>query len=269
MAEDTPLITINRGINESNGIHGMLWSVASGRVGKLICVGIANVLVALNIGLLFAWTGAEQNSKNTQGYSFDPKDGRFFNLHKLFMVFGLCILPANGFLIYRYNFLRLPRLLFKITHAIVMLASIGFGIAGLGIVVKQLETWQTKHFTDLHGWFGLLTLVVFLAQWVVGLVTFLLPLGIKKSLKEVIMRFHRFIGMMLIMLPTITALMGIYSFKSKQYYSELNYLGEFLGCFLFIQGVFVSFLLYGPGNLILQSSDGTKNENKPGGRGLK
>ena len=267
MEEGTPLMTIQRTKDEElESIHDYFpyLKVLSRRAGRLVVILSVNIVVVLNISLLFGWLTARfhESDNKTQGFSTDPKSGQFFNLHKLFMVMGLCILPPNALLIYRYRIFKLERDYIKIMHAILLLASIVLAAAGMGIVLKVKIDANSVNFTSIHSWFGLITIVVFVLQWVVGLAVFLIPTGMPLRYKEAIMLFHRFIGLMLIIMPTATALMGIEEVDGFGSLEGLGFLAKFLALGLLLQAALVIFLLYGPGNLILISVKEHRNLKK-------
>ena len=256
MQEGAPLITIQRP-SDDESIHDYFpfLKMLSRRVGRLVVILIVNIIVVVNISLLFSWLTVRfhENDSKTQGFSLDPNTNQFFNLHKVFMVMGLCILPPNAVLIYRYRIFKFDRIYIKIIHAVFLLASIALAAAGLGIIVKHKLAIKHVHFTSIHSWFGLITIVVFVLQWLVGLIFFLIPIRIALRYKEVIMLFHRFIGLMLIIIPTGTALMGIQEVDGFGKLEGLGFLSKFLALGLVLQAALVIFLQYGPGNLILKS----------------
>ena len=64
------------------------------------------------------------------------------------------------------------------------------------------------HTYSLHSWVGLLTTSLALAQWSLGLVTFLLP-GLASHLRTFLLPIHIFSGLTIFILAAATALMGI------------------------------------------------------------
>ena len=235
----------------------------SNKWGRLVVIVIINYVIATNIGLLFSYIMVTYNTKEqaSQGFSFDATSPKFFNFHKLFMVMGLCILPPNAMLIYRYKIFKIPRIFLKLGHAVILLTSLLFAITGLGIVVKIGIDGNIDHFTSIHSWLGLSTMTVFLVQWIVGILVFLVPTGMALRYKEAIMLFHRFIGLMLVVLPTLTVCMGL-SEASEYGVSGLTLIAKFLAFGLIIQAALVLFFLHGPGNLILKSVQELRTERK-------
>ncbi|KAI6646523.1 Cytochrome B561 [Oopsacas minuta] len=259
MDEGTPLTTIQREKEEeiiALKDYFPYLRIMSSKWGRIVVIIIVNIVVLTNIALLFSFLTVnidlKPNTASNQGFSFDPNTPQFFNLHKLFMILGLCILPPNAMLIYRYKIIKLDRIILKISHAVILLASLLFAIAGFGIVLKIKIDSKAVNFTSIHSWFGITTIVMLAIQWLVGIVVFLIPTGMALRYKETIMVFHRFIGLMLIILPALTALMGISEVDGFGL-EGLSLLAKFLTLGLFIQAAMVIFLLHGPGNLILKS----------------
>lgn len=266
MNEGTPLVAIQRQ-NEDEIISlkdYFPWlKTLSNKWGRLVVIVIVNFVISTNIALLFTYLTVTFDSKEvaSQGFSFDATSPKFLNFHKLFMVLGLCILPPNAMLIYRYKLFRIPRFFLKLAHAVILLASVLFAFTGLGIVVKVVIGEQSNHFTSIHSWLGLLTISVFSLQWLVGILVFLVPTGMALRYKEAVMLFHRFIGLLLVVLPTLTAFMGLSESNEFGVYG-LGLIAKFLALSLTIQAALVMFFLHGPGNLILKSVQELRNEQK-------
>ena len=264
MHEGTPMMTIQR-TSDASSMHDYFpfLKMLSQRNGRLVVLCILNIVVVLNIPLLFCWLTVRfhKSDDETQGFSIDTSTAQFFNLHKMFMVMGLCILPPNALLIYRYRIIKFKRILIKIAHALILLTSILCAAAGLGIVIKYNIDKKSDHFTSIHSWFGLTTIVFFVLQWLIGLFVFLVPTGVSLRYKEAILMFHRFTGLMLVILPTLTAIMGIEEVNGFGV-EGLSLLAKFLTLGLFVQAALVILFLYGPGSLILTSAKGSVNENR-------
>ena len=266
MNEGTPLVTIQR--QKEDEIIQLKdyfpWlKTLSNKWGRLVVIVIVNLVIATNISLIFPYLTVSYTTKEAlaQGFSFDVTSVKFINFHKLFMVLGLCILPPNAMLIYRYKLFKVPRIFLKLAHAVILLTSVLFAITGLAIVVKVTIENKSNHFTSIHSWLGLLTLIVFSLQWLVGIFAFLVPTGMALRYKEAIMFFHRFIGLMLVILPTLTACMGL-SEVSEFGIDGLELIAKFLAFGLFTQAALVIFFLHGPGSLILKSVQELRTERK-------
>ena len=63
-------------------------------------------------------------------------------------------------------------------------------------------------FHSLHSWMGITTVILFLMQWVCGLVTFLFP-GLASHLRASYMPAHVFFGLLIFVFACATALLGI------------------------------------------------------------
>lgn len=61
---------------------------------------------------------------------------------------------------------------------------------------------------SLHSWMGLITVILFLFQWLAGLITFLFP-GLASHLRASYLPLHVFFGLMIFVFACATAILGI------------------------------------------------------------
>ena len=83
------------------------------------------------------------------------------------------------------------------------------------------------HTYSLHSWCGLLTIIMAVTQWGLGLVVFLWP-GLASHLRSFFLPIHIFFGLTIFVLASATALMGItekafFSLKDDYKVIELNW----------------------------------------------
>ncbi|XP_059085102.1 transmembrane ascorbate-dependent reductase CYB561-like isoform X1 [Tigriopus californicus] len=204
----------------------------------------------------FAWSGDNQ-----------------FNWHPLLMVMSLIYLYGNGILIYRSVLLppfnQLDRnhrvqgiLMYRVfrnerkkklkwAHAIVMISAFFISVIGLKAVFDFHATKGIPDLYSLHSWMGLITVIMFLLQWVAGLVTFLFP-GLASHLRSSFMPAHIFFGLFIFTMACATALLGItekaiFSLKDdyKSKGAEATLL-NWVGVLLIIFGVLVVYLAQNP-----------------------
>eukprot|EP00094_Tigriopus_californicus_P006118 TCALIF_05892-PA protein Name:"Similar to CYB561 Cytochrome b561 (Sus scrofa)" AED:0.06 eAED:0.06 QI:479/0.75/0.8/1/1/0.8/5/194/253 len=194
----------------------------------------------------FAWSGDNQ-----------------FNWHPLLMVMSLIYLYGNvpmsdedpsisvtGILMYRV-FRNERKKKLKWAHAIVMISAFFISVIGLKAVFDFHATKGIPDLYSLHSWMGLITVIMFLLQWVAGLVTFLFP-GLASHLRSSFMPAHIFFGLFIFTMACATALLGItekaiFSLKDdyKSKGAEATLL-NWVGVLLIIFGVLVVYLAQNP-----------------------
>lgn len=181
----------------------------------------------------FAWSGDNQ-----------------FNWHPLLMVLSLIYLYGNGILMYRV-FRNERKKKLKLAHAIVMISAFFISVIGLKAVFDFHSTKGIPDLYSLHSWMGLITVIMFLLQWVAGLITFLFP-GLASHLRSSFMPAHIFFGLFIFTMACATALLGItekaiFSLKDdyKSKGAEATLL-NWVGVLLIIFGVLVVYLAQNP-----------------------
>ncbi|XP_026815643.1 ascorbate-specific transmembrane electron transporter 1-like isoform X1 [Rhopalosiphum maidis] len=158
-----------------------------------------------------------------------------FNWHPLLMTIGFIYLFANSILHYR-TFRNYNKRDLKNQHAI---------IHGCVIVLVLLAGWASyashiysnppiPNFYSLHSWLGIVTILMFLSQFISGFVSFMYP-GIAAQYKEAVMPYHIFFGIFNFILAVATSVLG-FSEKlifalDKEYknYPKEGMFGNFLG----------------------------------------
>ncbi|XP_008179951.1 cytochrome b reductase 1-like isoform X1 [Acyrthosiphon pisum] len=185
------------------------------------------------------------------GFGFtEPKI--IFNWHPLFMTIGFIYLFANSILHYR-TFRSLKKRDLKNHHAI---------IHGFIIVLVLLAGWASfashmysnppiPDLYSLHSWLGVVTISMFLSQFVSGFVSFLFP-GIAAQYKEAVMPYHIFFGIFNFVLAIATSVLGfseklffVLEDKYKTYPKE-GLFGNFIGLLCIFYGGLVVFMVTKP-----------------------
>lgn len=139
----------------------------------------------------FAWDGSAQE----------------FNLHPLCMVLGLVFLQGDAILVYRV-FRDEAKKNVKILHGVVHLMALVISIVGLVAVFDFHRSSSIPHMYSLHSWCGLVTLLMFTVQWVMGLLFFLFPVA-SSWLRAAYLPVHVFGGVVLLVMAIGCSLLGI------------------------------------------------------------
>lgn len=212
---------------------------------RLVAIILINIFVVCNIIMLFVSFGYYRK------INFDV-NSHLLMMHPVFMVLAFSIAPANGILVYRYKLIKnLPKLAIKLIHAGILIISLLLGIGGLIIVMFRKFHKNDPHFTSLHSWIGALSLVLFFLQCVLGIFV-IVPIEYNKIVKKMIKTIHKFTGLILIILPVITILLGLeMSWLSDGYKDDEIFLKCFGIMILVLMLILICFLK-GPGSLILR-----------------
>jgi len=197
--------------------------------GFMPVAGIAQITGIMAVVLTGIWMG---HFRDGFAWQSDPK--KEFNWHPMLMVLGLIYLYGNGILVYRVGKLTLPsaknvnsdtsllgilmyRLFrnekkrkLKLIHAGVMLSSFFFTVIALKAAFDShnLADPPIPNLYSLHSWMGMTTVLLFSAQWVSGLVTFLFP-GLASHLRAAYLPIHVSFGILIFVMACATSLTGI------------------------------------------------------------
>jgi len=141
------------------------------------------------------------------GFSFTEAK-IIFNWHPLLMTIAFIYLLANSILHYR-SFRNNNKQILKNQHAIIHgLILILILLAGCAALISHVyASPPIPNFYSLHSWVGILTIVLFLYQFLSGLIFFLYP-GISTQYKEVMAPYHVFFGIFIFMLAVTTSVLG-------------------------------------------------------------
>uniref|UniRef100_A0A8C7LFG6 Lysosomal membrane ascorbate-dependent ferrireductase CYB561A3 n=1 Tax=Oncorhynchus kisutch TaxID=8019 RepID=A0A8C7LFG6_ONCKI len=165
-------------------------------------------VLCLCLGLLCVVFVSYWNIEWRGGFAWDASFLQF-NWHPVLMVTGLVVLYGNAAILYRIPFTWSQRKQhWKLVHAALLLSSLILSILGLCAVFDFHTGYHIPNLYSLHSWVGICTVVLFTAQWLLGLVGFLSPcspLGFRKLLKPV----HAWMGMAIFILSLASCLSGI------------------------------------------------------------
>lgn len=133
----------------------------------------------------------------------------------------------------------------KLTHSLIHASSIIF--ITLGIAVELISHYHhgEKDFYTLHSWVGVLTIIVFVSQFIFGFLCFLSPF-IKEKVKKFYLPIHVFFGTFCFILAVATSLIGLnQTARFNPDYSEFTNEGVLIntiGLCMVAFGLFVVFL---------------------------
>ncbi|XP_066905324.1 plasma membrane ascorbate-dependent reductase CYBRD1 isoform X2 [Halyomorpha halys] len=178
-----------------------------------ILFGITNGVGLLCVVLVLVWT-----SHYAGGFAWRSDPPKQFNWHPLLMTVGMIYLFANSIMIYRaLRTMRKQKL--KLVHAGI------HSVVILCIIIAQVAVFDFHNLSNipnlytLHSWIGLLTVIIYFAQWAMSLVVFLYP-GVPLSVRATIMPWHVFLGLFAFIMAIATSLSGLLEkaiFKIKNY----------------------------------------------------
>jgi len=182
--------------------------------GFIPVYGIAQICGFMAVVLVGIWTG-----HHLGGFAWQSDPKHEFNWHPLLMTLGMIYLYGNGILMYRMFRNERKRKL-KLLHAGIMISAFLCAVIALKAVFDSHNLNPCKHpsqegdtcplpnLYSLHSWLGLLTVILFLFQWLSGMVTFLFP-GLASHLRASYMPLHTFFGLFIFITACVTALLGI------------------------------------------------------------
>ena len=207
---------------------------------------------------IFSWFGLFRN-----GFAWES--ATIFNIHPTMMTIGLIVLPTCGILSYRL--IPFGKWVQKIIHAGIMLFSLIFIVISVVAIETSKFASSHTHFSSIHTWCGLLTLISFCMQFVCG-ITFLFPLKKLSRLKAFIVGWHRFFGLYIVWISTITILAGVSEYlnfgvsdnwmnfgKSYGSYAPEGLLGNSFSIFVIINSSLLTLILVGPINKFLPKAE--------------
>lgn len=162
-------------------------------------------------------------SKYLGGIGFNT-DIQIFNYHPLFMVLGMVFIFGDAILVYRVLRNERKKIL-KIVHSSLNYAALLLSLFALWAVFHFHNNRNIPNLYSLHSWIGLLTIILFVSQFIIGFISFLFP-GITLTYRRLLMPFHVYIGLTLFVMSCATALLGItekafFSLASDPKYADL------------------------------------------------
>ncbi|KAE9542971.1 hypothetical protein AGLY_002882 [Aphis glycines] len=151
------------------------------------------------------------------------------------------------------NFRNTTKRKLKMQHASIHSCIIIFGVLGIwtGLNSNLIANPPIPKFYSLHSWLGIITVIMFLSQFISGLISFLYP-EIAMKYKEAVMPYHIIFGVLTFALSIVTSVLGFSEkiiFAVNQQHGHLLTEGLFLNCVgivLIFYGALVVYILVKP-----------------------
>lgn len=204
-------------------------------------VGGSQVLGVASVVITGIWMGQYRG-----GYAWDGS-AQEFNVHPLCMVLSMIFLYGDAIMVYRV-FRNEPKRSVKILHTLLHFLVLLISIVGIVAVFQFHNAANIPHMYSLHSWCGMLTFVLFIAQWLLGFGFFLFP-GATAWLRSVYLPLHVFFGLTLFGLAVTTCLLGMTEkllFSISDTYSKFapeGVLANTLGMLLVAFGVVIAYVV--------------------------
>ncbi|XP_059608769.1 transmembrane ascorbate-dependent reductase CYB561 [Phlebotomus argentipes] len=204
--------------------------IGASNLGHFNSLYLGTLLVGLLLVILVGgWIGSHLG-----GLAWHSNPAVQFNWHPLLMTIGMIFLYGNAILIYR-GFRMTKKRNLKITHATLHGLAFLATVLGLKAVFDShdLASPPIPNLYSMHSWLGLLAVILFSAQYLVGFISFLAP-GLSQPLREKIMPYHVLFGLYGFVAAAATALLGFSEkifFTLKSDYANLP-----------AQGILVNFI---------------------------
>ncbi|XP_067933742.1 transmembrane ascorbate-dependent reductase CYB561-like [Watersipora subatra] len=212
---------------------------------KFIVLGILSQIVGiLAVILMGVWMGYYLG-----GFGWGYKNKLKFNYHPLLVTVGLIFIYGDAILVYRI-FRKEKKLYIKILHMVLQLAAFTITVIGVKAVFSTHSDEDAANLYSIHGWLGILTIILFGLQFVMGFIFYLLP-AMSEPLKAWYMSSHRYWGVAIFVMAITTALVGTMEevgFKIRDYSSRpaQAYVVNFMAMSLVVFGWLVTYLVTKP-----------------------
>lgn len=175
------------------------------RTRYLIIFTISMLISLTGLVLILVWIF---RLRPQRGVSFKTS-AQLMNLHPILMYPFMSSLNMYSVLVYRTHYCDdRPRGYLKILHSIIMAACLISGILGVMCIYYAHAMRNGSDWYSLHSWIGTFTLSLFGCQFLAGFVVFLKP-GLGSSQRRKLMPWHRFLGIALLVLASVSVVTGI------------------------------------------------------------
>ncbi|GAQ91927.1 hypothetical protein KFL_008840010, partial [Klebsormidium nitens] len=170
---------------------------------------------------------------------------KVFNLHPILMVTAFVVLASKGAVAFKV--IPGPRAVVKLIHSGIQFAAILIGAVGIAAVFRYggLNDPPAPKVYSLHSWMGIVTYGLVLAQWLGGLLAFVLPTAAPPARRSVV-PYHAFVGTFLYVLGLATASLGILEkvtflqdYGTFGYHAKELYVANCLGLTICVTGATV------------------------------
>ncbi|XP_003800911.1 cytochrome b reductase 1 isoform X1 [Otolemur garnettii] len=132
-----------------------------------------------------------------------------FNWHPVLMVTGFIFVQGIAIIVYRLPWTwKCSKLLMKSIHAGLNTVAAILAITSLVAVFENRNAQHIPHLYSLHGWVGLIAVIFYVLQLLVGILIFLLPWA-PLSLRAFLMPIHVYSGLLIFGTAIVTTLMGV------------------------------------------------------------
>lgn len=172
---------------------------------------LAELLLFASVLLWLYWS-----YEHDDGLAWQNDRKQQFNTHAALMLLGFIFLNGQAMLIYR-SFQCCSKIYTKILHTILLVlatSAISLGLI-LGYTAQENVGANNKpimHFYSLHAWCGLITVALFVFQFVFGFVTFLILLccdSATSKFRQALLPIHKTFGLIIFSLAIATCLTGL------------------------------------------------------------
>eukprot|EP01041_Mallomonas_annulata_P006592 gene6592-13338_t len=163
----------------------------------------AQILSAICIILVSFWA---DNSDTNQKYK-QPHAHEDCTWHAILMVvsMGFCLVQA----LLAYRVLPFDHTAQKYIHGTINIAGLICALIGVAKIVNFHNSDQSlSNLTSLHSWLGLVTLILYIQNYVLGFLHFILPL-FSLELKKLYLPSHKILGFMTLVVAVVTMETGI------------------------------------------------------------
>ncbi|KAL1464970.1 hypothetical protein WDU94_004568 [Cyamophila willieti] len=186
------------------------------------------------------------------GFAWRSDPAHEFNWHPLLMTIGMVYLGGNVNLIYRSlrNYGKKELKLAHVSLHSVILFMVLFGLVAAFDSHNFADPPKPNLYT-LHSWIGLLTVILYFSQYVVGFFSFMYP-GIADSLRAALMPYHVFCGVSIFIMSSCAVLTGL--LEKAIWTLGANYasgggegfLMNFIGFLVIVYTFLIGYLLHKP-----------------------
>lgn len=160
---------------------------------------LVHLLGFTGIALMLLWTYSFRGGYGLSGTAV-------FNLHPLLMFGGFIVLSSEAIVIFKVG--TGDRTYKKSVHMTVQLAAIFLALLGIAAAYKFHLDNGIQNFYSLHSWFGLVTIMLYLGQWILGFVAFWQQ-RVAKAKRTELLPWHVFVGLGAYTVALATAELGL------------------------------------------------------------
>ncbi|EXC05044.1 putative transmembrane ascorbate ferrireductase 3 [Morus notabilis] len=198
--------------------------------------GFAHLFGILAIILMLVWL---LHYRGNIDYDSENPD-YVFNVHPVLMFVGYIFLSGQAMMAYKT--VPAARGTRKFIHMLLHVIALIMGIVGICAVFKYHNMKNIEDMYSLHSWIGLGTFCLYVLQWLLGFVVFMLN-GASADAKFSMLGWHMAGGRALLFMSICAALTGLMEkahFLGLRHQTEAR-LVNFTGLSILLFGVFVDF----------------------------